>query len=170
MCEKNCQQKSMIHMTNKIQINFRPFIYEKNIETICEYHKDHIKINFPGTKFKKDIFKSQVEKEYTEEPEGMFIIEDKEKTKDIGFLWLNTKEDIYKEQLFGDVHYIHLIKEYRGIGIGKNIMEKIDDYFKEKHVNELRIGTNYNNKAALQLYENNGYTPERIMFIKNLKE
>jgi len=155
-------------MINPRDYKFRKFIYNKNIEKICDFHKEHIKINFPGSKFKKQIFKKQVKEAYKKEPKGMWVLTDKN-GKIVGFLWLQTKMDVYKDTYYGDVHYVHVAPELRKQGLGKMLMKKTEEYFsKNKKITEYRLGTHVDNKAAYNLYKKFGYSPIRVMMIKKI--
>lgn len=153
-----------------MKIEFRQFNFEKDKEIVSEWGKDHTTINFPESIYNKEIFLSKIKKEYNIEPKGIFMITNFAFTppKDIGFLWLNTKHDIHRQEDYGDIHYVHIIQEYRGKGIGKIMMRKADDYFKNKNVKNLRLGTSFNNKASIKLYEKMGYTIKRVIMEKTI--
>jgi len=129
-----------------------------------------MKINFPKDFFDEDIFLETLKREWQEEPEGMFVVQDTSSAppRDVGFLWLNTKFSPHRKAKFGDVHYVHLIPEYRGRGVGRLLMQKADEYFGSKGVKTLRLGTAASYSASIKLYEKCGYQRTRVIFEKEL--
>jgi len=150
------------------KILLRQFEWKKDVQTICEFHKDHIQINFPDSRYKEKLFKKIVKNEYEKEPEGFLIVVDPKTAKDIGFLWLNTRYDPYREMKYGYIHHIHLVPEFRGKGIGTILMKTAEDYFRKKGVNFLQLGTYANNSASVKLFKKVGYKVKRLVMEREL--
>lgn len=154
---------------NEPRILLRQFEWKKDMETICEFHKDHIRINFPGSMYKEKLFKKIVKNEYKKEPDGFLIVVDPKTAESIGFLWLSTRYDPYRETKYGYIHYIHLIPEYRGKGIGAILMKKAESYFRKKGASFLQLGTYANNVASTKLFKKVGYEVKRLVMEKKIE-
>ena len=150
------------------KVLLRQFEWKKDIQTICEFHKDHVRINFPDSMYKEKLFKKTVKNEYEKEPEGFLIVVDPKTSKEIGFLWLNTRYDPYRETKYGYIHHIHLVPEFRGKEIGIVLMKTAEDYFRKKGVNFLQLGTYANNPASVKLFKKAGYKVKRLVMEKKL--
>lgn len=144
---------------------FRRFNPKFDTPAICEFHKEHILINFPGTLYKQDLFIDQLRRASEREPEGMMVLENDER-EIVGFLWLQTVFDVYKDASYGDLHYLHIAPGYRGIGLGSLLMEKADSYFRSKKAPECRLGTHVDNAVAIQLYRKFGFRNYRVIMVK----
>ena len=151
-----------------LKIKLKPFDFEKDIKTVCEFHKDHVKINFPDSLYKKHLFKSQLEDESKRNDQGLLMISSQKFVENIGFLWLKIMYDPYKELFYGDLHYIHLVPKCRGLGIGNQLMKYAEDYFKKKGCEEIRLGTDANNGASISLYEKSGFVLKRVLYEKKI--
>lgn len=149
-----------------MKISFKKFILKEDLKYILVWHKDMVKIDFPDSKYKKSLFIKILEKEYKKEPGGFMIVMDG--PKKIGFLWLNTRYDPYRNKKYGYIHYLYLIKEYRGLGLGKDLLKKAEDYFlKKKRLKIIQLGTGAHNLAALKLYNKMKYKQKRIILEKS---
>lgn len=90
------------------------------------------------------------------DPEGIFVA--KVGNKIVGFVagdsnWFSKRE----HKKVGAVHEIAVLPEYRGVGIGKALMETILDYFRKKglHTAELWVGDE--NYKAIDFYRRLGF-------------
>ncbi len=52
--------------------------------------------------------------------------------------------------------------EYRGLGIGKKLMKEVMDICNEQNIEFLTLEVNVNNKYAVKMYEDLGFTISRI--------
>lgn len=59
-------------------------------------------------------------------------------------------------------------KEYRKRGIGKQLMKKVEEWFKHQKCDFIRIDVLAQNKETLKFYENNGYKPINIEVSKRI--
>ncbi|WP_457601678.1 N-acetyltransferase family protein [Hydrogenivirga sp.] len=90
------------------------------------------------------------------DPEGIFVA--KANGDIVGFVagdanWFSKRE----HKKVGAIHEIVVHPDYRGAGIGRALMEKILDYFREKglHTAELWVGDE--NYRAIDFYRNFGF-------------
>lgn len=83
-----------------------------------------------------------------------------------GFLW------IYKHQYFGEqrmhINQIGVCKPYRGIGIGKSLIEEMENLAKVNGVNTVDLFVSESNVNALNMYKNLGFRTEKRYMKKKL--
>lgn len=151
-----------------MKLKLRSFDYARDNETVAVFHQDHVRINFPDSKFKKKLFLELLRDGANKEPEGMKIVLD-EKAEEIGFVWLEVKFDPYKDAFYGNIRYIHLVPKSRSRGVGTKLMKMIEEYFLKREVAEIRLGTRIDNKAALGLYRKQGFRKVRVLLEKKVK-
>lgn len=75
----------------------------------------------------------------------------------------------YKCQKRGVITELVVTKNIRSKGIGKELIEKIEDYFIEQNCEYVLIDVFAYNNRALEFYDRNGYHPRMIVDIKKLK-
>lgn len=149
-----------------MDIKFRKLDYTKDIDDVCRWHKDHVAINFPDSKYKRNLFADSVRIESTNTLSEMIIITEGEYK--IGFLWLKTMWDRFKDENYCDLHYIHLIPEYRGKGLGQKLLSHAEKWAKKHDCKEIRLGTAADNEAAVSAYTKAGYITKRVIMEKVL--
>jgi len=143
-------------------------IEKKDIDTIVEWHREHVKINFPDSKYKKDLFKKILMADFKVVGKDIALFKMVEEDKMVGFLWLRKVFDPYKDRNYCDLHYIHVAPWCRGKGIGSQLMNIVDVWCEKKKIKEIRLGTSNTNSAAYLLYINHGFEPRRILMEKHL--
>ena len=75
----------------------------------------------------------------------------------------------YKCPKRGVITELVVTKNIRSKGIGKELIEKIEDYFIEQNCEYVLIDVFAYNNRALEFYDRNGYHPRMIVDIKKLK-
>lgn len=75
----------------------------------------------------------------------------------------------YKCPKRGVITELVVTKNIRYKGIGKELIEKIEDYFIEQNCEYVLIDVFAYNNRALEFYDRNGYHPRMIVDIKKLK-
>ena len=150
---------------------------KNDFNLICNWHKNHIKINFPDSQYKRQLFLDKVEYDMEADDAELFILNASCEScqrcnkkcahrKDVGFLWLKILYDPYKEYDYCDLHYIHLAPEFRGKGYGKAMLKYADNWAKNKEAKEIRLGTSADNEKAIKIYEKAGYKLKRVLMEK----
>lgn len=149
-------------------VKIRAFEWNRDIDAVCAFHKDHVRINFPEQKDPHvNFFKDSLSDAYKNEPEGIFILEDNGVAS--GFLWLLTFYNKYRDQWLGQLNYVHIDEHKRGKGYGKKLCEHAEKYFTAKGIRTIRLSATAHNQAALKLFESLGYKPKKIVFEKACK-
>jgi ribosomal protein S18 acetylase RimI-like enzyme len=67
-----------------------------------------------------------------------------------------------------EIHHLFVSKGYRRKGIGKKFSEIIKKYAKTKNAN-IRLGVNFENKAAISFYKKMGFFPFGLEMLWRLK-
>jgi ribosomal-protein-alanine acetyltransferase len=67
------------------------------------------------------------------------------------------QEEIENNTLYGHIITINVAPTYRRKGIATKLLKEIEDIFKQKGITECHLEVREDNKAALKLYQNNGY-------------
>ncbi len=86
--------------------------------------------------------------------------------KKVGLFWFAKKSNQNKEYAF--IYDIMLDSEFRGQGLGKKLMNLIEEEIKKKNLSSVSLHVFEHNKVAVNLYKKSGYhTTNRIM-VKDL--
>ena len=72
--------------------------------------------------------------------------------KEIGFAELKKYKDV------GIIFYIGIIPEYRGKGLGKEMIKKAEEIFREKNVKIVIASTKSSNIPAIRMFKSLNYT------------
>jgi peptidyl-dipeptidase Dcp len=106
-------------------------------------------------------------KKYNPELDNVWICEHEEKI--IGFLLLMNRENNAAQ-----LRYFYLEPEYRGIGLGKKLMEHYMKFLKDKGYHSAYLWTTHEQQTAAALYKRHGFTlteeKQSTAFGKPLKE
>ncbi len=125
------------------------------------------KINFPQDFPQKDLFEERIRKEYAEQPEGFFFIE--EEGKAVGSLILMIKVNPYRGKRYGDVRAIYLDEDKRGKGYGTEMLQFADEFFKKHGCSYIFAGISAYNPASVSLFTRGGFHQVRIILEKEYK-
>ena len=105
------------------------------------------------------------------DPEGVFLAKLGDKT--VGFVagdanWISKRTG----RRVGAVHEIVVLPEFRGRGIGKALMGKVIDYFREKGLDRVELWVGDENSRAMEFYRKLGFKEEGRYnyWIKMVKE
>ena len=100
----------------------------------------------------------------------VFIAEASEKTQSIGYLVLQTSS---REELTGVLQGwimdIAVLPEWRGKGVGRELLRAAEDYCGEQKIPYLGLAVSSHNVRALHLYEQFGFAEERKLMVKRLE-
>lgn len=118
----------------------------------------------PYTNLENGFEEDYLDSFYENKDNIIFVAEHNNKV--IGFLSVNNyKEDGY---IYLDDYYIR--EEYRGKGIGSELMNMAISYAKEDHVDRIMTHVESANKSSIDFYKNRGFQTEEVqghrLFIK----
>jgi len=72
----------------------------------------------------------------------------------------------YFTQICGFIQHIYVCPEYRKNGIGKKLIENLEDYYKSIGCNEMEMFISINNDPSTFLAKKQGFKPTRYIFNK----
>lgn len=85
----------------------------------------------------------------------------------VGVLWSYKRVFMEEKRIY--INTLIIKDDYRGMGIGKDLMTEIERVALENNINTIDVSTSTFKTGAISFYENLGYTSERIQFKKDLK-
>ena len=74
----------------------------------------------------------------------------------------------YKCPKSGEISELIISKDYRGKSIGKQLIDKMEEYFKEIGCEFVFLDVFAYNKSAINFYEKKGYHPRMLIDVKKL--
>ncbi|HEY4505078.1 MAG TPA: GNAT family N-acetyltransferase [Candidatus Paceibacterota bacterium] len=81
----------------------------------------------------------------------------KDGDKIVGFIAISIAKESDEDVEYLYVSDMVVSKEYRGKGIGKQLLAKAEEYAKSKNLKYIRIGSLVSNPGATKLYKNFGF-------------
>ncbi|OAB36989.1 GNAT family N-acetyltransferase [Paenibacillus glacialis] len=90
----------------------------------------------------------------------------------LGYVWIEIKE--YKENAFRKsyksiyVHQLNILEAHRNKGLGKKIMNKVNDIAELNNIKKIELDYWSKNDSAKNFYEKNGYIRYREFLYKDL--
>lgn len=116
---------------------------------IIKFRKDTHEVGWEmSTRFDSISYIQRMEERIHKFPDGQLIIEDS--GKPIGQVGFDIQE--YNGKEIGYVNIFYLIPEYRGRGIGKEIIQYVEDFFTKSNVSEYHLRVSSRNEKAINLY------------------
>lgn len=85
----------------------------------------------------------------------------------VGILWAYKRVFLEENRIY--VNSLIVKEEYRGMGIGKNLMSEMEKIALKNNIYTLDLSTSTFKVEAINFYENLGYESERIQFKKHLR-
>lgn len=86
----------------------------------------------------------------------------------LGWVLLGTAKDQFTDQVNGFIYEIYILKEYRGKGFSKGLMNTAIEHFQQEGYAEVRLSAKAEN-PAVRLYEKAGFITRTISMSLNLK-
>ncbi len=90
--------------------------------------------------------------------EGFFVAEIDDKA--VGFIACDANWEGFFNEKIGEIHEIVVREEYKGRGIGKELMKKAEAYLKSKGHNIIELWVGEENYIAIKFYRKLGYKEE----------
>lgn len=88
----------------------------------------------------------------------------------IGYIELTEQKDYFTGEKQGYVSAIATSPNNEGKGVGKKLMQKAEEWTREKGLKVLVLEVFQNNERAIKLYEKLGYNKEIVKMTKVLKD
>lgn len=96
----------------------------------------------------------------------IFVAEDDGKL--IGFATFSIRDVVRYPRPIAELDELFVVESYRKKGIGKKLMDKIEEKAREQECYRLFIESHYDHKTAHSFYERLGFTNNGYHFIKDL--
>lgn len=74
----------------------------------------------------------------------------------VGFIHISMTEALEHEPR-GEIRTLPVDENHRSTGIGERLLEKVDEWAKERHLLKIRVRCNVNRERARRFYERHGY-------------
>lgn len=100
----------------------------------------------------KDLYKEWIVGSLNKKLADEVLLAKDNKGQSVGFITLSIKEGI------GNIGLIAVSEHFRGQGVGKLLIQKADNFFREKQASAATVVTQIDNIPACRLYEKMGYT------------
>lgn len=150
-------------MINKPTYSIRTHLQPGDLSQVAWLHaKIYFEEQGFGLGFEAYVLESLVEfyGQYNPEKDGVWVVEADGKM--VGFLCLMHRPDNQAQ-----LRYFVLEKEYRGLGLGNQLMKAWMDFYKEKGYSSAYLYTTSGLDPAVHLYEKFGFSKESEKFSEN---
>ena len=153
-------------------------IYDEQIKDLLVELQEHIVdidkegYNILTNEYREEYFKKTIEeiKKY----EGkMFLYKENNEVLGLVVGLINneeTKEYDFQAPKRGRVSELVVTKKTRSKGIGKQLLDKITEYFKENNCKDILIAVFAYNEDAIRFYEKNNYHTRMIEMTRKIEE
>jgi PhnO protein len=88
--------------------------------------------------------------------------------KPIGFISLHVQQILHHSKRTGEIQELIIDEKYRGKGIGKMLMEKVELLAKELKLEEVELTTRIHRIDAQAFYKKLGYSNTHLKMVKEL--
>ena len=78
----------------------------------------------------------------------------------------STDDDLFLHQKWIHVNELIVCENYRGKGIGKKLLMKVEDYAWENDMNHIRLHVWRDNENAIKFYEHHDFKSEKMIMFK----
>lgn len=132
-----------------------------DLDIICELNNQLFKLekekydstlveNWPLTNEGKKYFKDLINNHYV----IVALLDD----KIAGYLAGSIEEKgVYELIQYGEINNMLVIEEYRGIGVGKKLIDNFKEYCKSQNIDNIKVVASFKNKDAINFYRKNGF-------------
>lgn len=151
-------------MKEKILINVDSDYLQKHKDSILLFLKETTEASFEDVQITEDDLLERFEKlvHYVISEKGNIISYEIDGSM-IGYLWyFKNEQDRYH------INEIAVNSEFRGKGIGTKLINVVEQMALDNKVQGVEMYVSNINKNAVQLYENKGYSPERMLLFKKV--
>jgi PhnO protein len=133
------QSKIEIRKAEKQDLDF---VYK----SICELENEELDF---------EVFK-EIFNENISNPNNLYLIAENE-NEALGFISFHTQKLLHHCGLVGEIQEFFIHKNYRGKGIGRQLIQKIMDYADKNNLKSIEVTTNRKRVENVLIYENLGF-------------
>jgi len=87
----------------------------------------------------------------------LYLIAESEATK-VGFITFHTQNLMHHVGLVGEIQEFYINPEYRGKGVGRQLVAKVIGYAEQHQLKSIEVQTNRRRVENVAIYENLGFT------------
>lgn len=135
--------------------------YEADYKGLMQLYNDFVGYD-RYSNYDNDSFK----KVFVNPNNFIFVAEDNDKL--IGFATFSIRNVIRYPKQIAELDELFVLQSYREKGIGKKLMQHVEEKAKELDCYRIFIESHYDHKTAHKFYEGLGYTNYGYHFIKDL--
>ena len=88
----------------------------------------------------------------------------------VGYIRLQTQTDYFSGEKYGYVANIAVNRAFEGQGVGHKLLERAENWTRDKGYTHLKLHVFVENTRALQVYEKYGYNQDIIEYVKVLSK
>ncbi len=111
----------------------------------------------------EEVFENFAKQENSE----IYVAEDENHTF-AGYLFVGESRNLMVGKSSGFIYDIYVNEEFRGKGIGKQLIERAENYCRQRGYTRLSLMVSAHNKPALKLYESTGFQKDQIYMDKEI--
>lgn len=100
----------------------------------------------------KDIFNENISN-----PKNLYLLAESQ-NEDVGFISFHTQKLLHHCGLVGEIQEFFIHQNYRGQGIGRQLIEKIMQFSDQNNLKSIEVTTNKRRVENVLIYENLGFT------------
>lgn len=101
------------------------------------------------------------------ETDRIFVAEDESRAF-LGYLWVGEGSNMMTGLKHGYIYDIFVKEEFRGRGIGRILLEKAENYCREKRYSKILLMVSVSNEPAIRLYDKMAFKAEQTYMGKVL--
>ena len=151
------------------RIALRSFEWQADSNYVCSWQEETYGINFRDFRFTPefaDAFRHDLRRAALDINHGLFMLDD---GAPCGFLWLVICQNSWTNERYGYVNNLFVVNSRRGQGLGEDLMNYADDWFRRRRISRIRLTVTVENDAACRLYERLGYEVKRWEMEKDIE-
>jgi ribosomal protein S18 acetylase RimI-like enzyme len=144
------------------RVALRSFCFEADAAAVCDFQEETYALNFPDYHFTRGFaqaFRHDLRRATLDGHHGLFVLDERDGGDAllIGFLWLVVCENNWTGERYGYVNNVYIAPSRRGQGLGLELMQQTDEWFRSRGVHRVRLTVTSTNAAAAALYERSGF-------------
>ena len=139
-------------------------------ESQYKYHHDLDPVYYvSNSSLLRKKFKEYLEKAINKDKPNILVA--KEDKNLIGFITYKINEIDYFDtniKKYGEVIELFVRHDYRKRGVGKELLQKTEEYLKQKGIKWIEVQVSTFNKNAISAYKHMGYQNHQTLMFKNI--
>lgn len=166
-----------IRWLHNTRIALRPFVFESDANAVCGFQEETYLLNFPGFRYTPafaNAFRYDLRRAALCPDHGIFVLDNapesqlRKSPRIAGFLWLVIAQNSWSGERYGYVNNLYVAPSYRNQGMGRELLQQSDDFFRSRDVVNIRLTVTQSNAEAVALYRRNGFNVTRWEMEKKL--